>query len=64
VCDYFIAMCWQNGAVLEAYAPGIQGQATAAKPQPTLEITLLTVSSVMASAPNTLVRRKLLSGQN
>jgi hypothetical protein len=25
VCDYFIAICWQNGAVLEAYAPGTQG---------------------------------------
>lgn len=64
VCDYFIAMCWQNGAVLEAYAPGIQGKATAAKPQPTLEIPLLPVSSVMALAPKTLVLRKLLSGQN
>ncbi|MCX5963899.1 MAG: hypothetical protein NT070_12400 [Cyanobacteria bacterium] len=23
-CDYFITTCSQNGAVLEAYAPGIQ----------------------------------------
>ncbi len=34
VCDYFIAMCWQNGAVLEAYAPGIRENTTAATPHP------------------------------
>ena len=26
-CDYFITTCSQNGAVLEAYAPGIQEKA-------------------------------------
>jgi hypothetical protein len=37
VCDYFMTMCWQNGAVLEAYAPGIQGNpAVATRSQPVL----------------------------
>jgi hypothetical protein len=29
-CDYFITTCSQNGAVLEAYAPGIQWATAAA----------------------------------
>jgi hypothetical protein len=24
VCDYLLVMCWKNGRVLEAYAPGIK----------------------------------------
>ena len=23
-CDYFLSMCWPDGKVLEAYAPGIE----------------------------------------
>lgn len=54
VCDYFMAMCWQNGAVLEAYAPGIQGNtATATRPQAELAIAHLPVSSAMTLALST-----------
>ena len=54
VCDYFIAMCWQNGAVLEAYAPGIQGNTAIHLP----------VSSVVTVALRTLAPTRLVSGQH
>lgn len=55
-CDYFMAMCWQNGAVLEAYAPGIQGNTTAAaRPQPELATALPPLSSMAVLALSTLV---------
>ncbi|TRU21871.1 MAG: hypothetical protein EWV80_15215 [Microcystis aeruginosa Ma_QC_B_20070730_S2] len=63
-CDYFIAMCWQNGAVLEAYAPGIQGNTAAAMPpQPQPAIAHWSLSSVFKVALSPQESRKLLSGQ-
>ncbi|MCA2723704.1 MAG: hypothetical protein IM333_13435 [Microcystis sp. M048S1] len=64
VCDYFIAMCWQNGAVLEAYAPGIQGNTAAATPsQPKSASAHWPWSSLLTVALSPQESRKLLSGQ-
>jgi hypothetical protein len=59
-CDYFMTTCSQNGAVLEAYAPGIQeNDAAAASAPPRISDRPLTsLLSVMKLAPS-----KLLSGQ-
>lgn len=50
-CDYLITTCSQNGAVLEAYAPGIQWTTAAA----TRRSDLLPVSSVTTLAPRALL---------
>ena len=59
-CDYFMTTCSQNGAVLEAYAPGIQENDAAAIPAPhRIDDRLLRyLLSGMKLAPSTL-----LSGQ-
>ncbi|NMF61244.1 hypothetical protein [Pseudanabaena yagii] len=64
-CDYFMTMCSQNGAVLEAYAPGIYAPsiqendaATTAAPHKISDYPLTSLRSVMKLPPS-----KLLSGK-
>jgi hypothetical protein len=54
-----MVMCWQNGKVLEAYAPGIQGNsATTTMTNPATAIAPLPVPSLM-----TLGSSQLFKGQ-
>lgn len=63
-CDYFIAICWQNGAVLEAYAPGTQGKKSAVIPYyPKPAIAHWSLSSVLTLTLSTQEYTRLLSEQ-
>jgi endogenous inhibitor of DNA gyrase (YacG/DUF329 family) len=70
-CDYFMSTCWQNGRVLEAYAPGIQGKSSPCsvrhssylivdqRTSPETAITRVRASSAMALVPNYYSQDKL-----
>ncbi|MBD2150495.1 hypothetical protein H6F44_10240 [Pseudanabaena sp. FACHB-1277] len=57
-CDYFMTTCSQNGAVLEAYAPGIQENDAAATTHRISDRLLRYLLSSMRLSPS-----ELLSGQ-
>ncbi|MEB3310477.1 MAG: hypothetical protein VKJ02_09600 [Snowella sp.] len=54
VCDYFMAICWQNGAVLEAHIPSVLGEdVTASDPHKReFALSFFPLSSILEFAPS------------
>lgn len=63
VCDYLMVMCWQNGRVIEAYAPGRQAVTHASMTHPeqtstsTEAIDLVPISSAVMTADRSTSRQ-------